>query len=98
MTASARCRLGQAALHLPIDSGAHDLTEKRTVPIAAAIALAVKDGRILLVRRANQPVASDDALHAAWFSQAALNDGDLALSLDVAEVAALAFAEAGETP
>lgn len=146
------------------------MTEKRTVPIAAAIALVVKDGRILLVRRANQPdagrwgfpggkiefgetvlaaaerelaeetgiqgealrvitaveafdrdeaddlrqhfiligvlcrwlsgtpVASDDALHAAWFSQAALNDGDLALSLDVAEVAALAFAEAGETP
>lgn len=143
------------------------MTEKRTVPIAAAIALVVKDGRILLVRRANQPdagwwgfpggkiefgetvlaaaerelaeetgiqgealrvitaveafdrdeadglrqhfilvgvlcrwlsgtpVASDDALDAAWFSQGALNDGDLALSLDVA---ALAFAEVGETP
>ena len=44
------------------------------------------------------PVAGDDALDAAWFSQVALNTGDLALSLDVAEVAALAFAEAGETP
>ena len=146
------------------------MTQKRTAPIAAAIALVVKEGRILLVRRANAPdagrwgfpggkiefgetvlsaaerelaeetgiqgealrvitaveafdrdaadglrqhfiligvlcrwlsgvpVASDDALDAAWFSQAALNTGDLALSLDVAEVAALAFTEATETP
>ena len=146
------------------------MTQKRKVPVAAAIALVVKDDQILLVRRANAPdagrwgfpggkiefgetvlaaaerelaeetgiqgealrvitavealdrdetddlrqhfiligvlcrwlsgtpVAGDDALDAAWFSQAALNTGDLALSLDVAEVAALAFAEAGETP
>lgn len=157
-------------LQKPTERGARALTQTPKRPVAAAIALVVKDDRILLVRRANQPdagrwgfpggkidfgepilaaaerelleetgvngqalrvitavealdkdeaggprqhfiligvlcrwlsgapVAGDDALDAAWFSQAALNDGDLALSLDVAEVAALAFAEAGETP
>ena len=146
------------------------MKQKQEIPIAAAIALVVRDGRILLVRRANPPdagrwgfpggkiefgetvlaaaerelaeetgvrgealrvitaveafdrsaadglrqhfiligvlcrwlsgapIASDDALEAAWFGQATLNDGELALSLDVAEVAALAFAEIGETP
>lgn len=170
MVASARCRLGGAAVDGLIDPGAKDLKPKQEIPIAAAIALVVKDDQILLVRRANTPdagrwgfpggkiefgetvlaaaerelaeetgiqgealrvltaveafdrdeaddlrqhfiligvlcrwlsgtpVAGDDALDAAWFSQAALNIGDLALSLDVAEVAALAFAEAGETP
>ena len=48
--------------------------------------------------RSGVPVAGDDALDAAWFSQAALNAGDLALSLDVAAVAALAFVEATQTP
>ena len=146
------------------------MKRKQKIPIAAVIALVVRDDRILLVRRANAPdagrwgfpggkiefgetmlaaaerelgeetgiqgealrvltaveaverdaadglrqhfiligvlcrwlsgtpIAGDDALDAAWFNQAALNDGDLALSLDVAEVAALAFAQAGETP
>ncbi len=144
------------------------MTSKRDIPVAAAIALVVEDGQILLVRRANRPdagrwgfpggkvefgetvlaaaerelaeetgvqgkalrvitaveafdrdaandlsqhfiligvlcrwlsgapVASDDALEATWFDPADLETGDLALSLDVAEVAALAFAEAGE--
>ena len=39
------------------------------------------------------PVAADDALEADWFSLAALKPGDLAMSLDVVEVASLAFSE-----
>ena len=143
------------------------MTPTQKTPIAATIALVVKDGRILLVRRANQPdagrwgfpggkiefgetvleaaerelaeetgiqgkaldvitaveafdrddacdlrrhfiligvlcrwlsgtpVAGDDALDAAWFTQQALQEDGLALSLDVAEVASLAFRQAG---
>lgn len=143
------------------------MTQNPKRPVAAAIALVVKDDQILLVRRANPPdagrwgfpggkiefgetvleaaerelseetgvtgkalrvitaveafdkdeakalrqhfiligvlcrwlsgapVAGDDALEADWFTLAALKTGDLALSLDVAEVASLAFAEAG---
>ena len=37
------------------------------------------------------PTAADDALEADWFSLAALKTGDLAMSLDVVEVASLAF-------
>ena len=149
----------------PTETGANGLMQNQKRPVAAVIALVVKDDRILLVRRANRPdagrwgfpggkiefgetvltaaerelveetriegqalrvvtaveafdgdetenlrqhfvligvlcrwlsgspVASDDALDAAWFSQAALDAGDLALSLNVAEVASLAFAE-----
>ena len=139
--------------------------QTRERPVAAAIALVIKNERILLVRRANQPdagrwgfpggkidfgepilaaaerelleetgvdgqalrvitavealnkdeagslrqhfiligvlcrwlsgapVAADDALEADWFSLAALETGDLAMSLDVAKVASLAFKE-----
>ena len=153
------------ALQNPTERGARALTQTPKRPVAAAIALVVKDDRILLVRRANQPdagrwgfpggkidfgepilaaaerelleetgvngqalrvitavealdkgeagglrqhfiligvlcrwlsgvpVANDDALDAAWFSQADLNAGDLALSLDVVKVASLAFNE-----
>ena len=156
-------------MHGPTDPGAKDVKLKDGTPIAAAIALVVKDNRILLVRRVNEPdagrwgfpggkiefgetvlaaaerelaeetgiqgealrvitaveafdrdevdglrrhfilvgvlcrwlagvpVARDDAFDAAWFTLPALNAGDLALSLDVAEVASLAFKEAGET-
>lgn len=38
------------------------------------------------------PLASDDAIEARWFSMHELADGDLALSLDVEDVAKSAFA------
>ena len=37
-----------------------------------------------------QPVAGDDALEARWFAHDALDDADLALSMDVARVAQMA--------
>ena len=42
--------------------------------------------------REGEPLAGDDALEAAWFDLAALEDGSLALSRDVAELARLAEA------
>ena len=44
-------------LHKPTERGARALTQTPKRPVAAAIALVVKDDRILLVRRANQPDA-----------------------------------------
>ena len=158
-------RIQNAVVIPPTKLGTNTLMQNRERPVAAAIALVVKNEQILLVRRANQPdagrwgfpggkidfgepilaaaerelleetgingqalrvltavealdedetgglrqhfiliavlcrwlsgapVAADDALEAGWFSLAALKTGDVAMSLDVVEVASLAFNE-----
>ncbi|WP_306152546.1 NUDIX hydrolase [Roseovarius sp. MMSF_3281] len=47
---------------------------------------------------AGEPVAGDDALEARWVDLKALNEANLALSLDVAEVANQAAALMSEVP
>ena len=47
---------------------------------------------------AGEPVAGDDALEARWVDLKALNEANLALSLDVAEVANQAAALISEVP
>ena len=46
---------------------------------------------------AGEPVAGDDALEARWTELVSLSDADLALSMDVAEVASQAVAILDET-
>ena len=53
---------------------------------------------VLCQWRAGEPVAGDDALEAGWFALADLDDANLALSLNVADVArqAAAIVKAGD--